>query len=595
MGEVINIRPVEQVDYGPALGTVRAEMLRRKLGKSKHIPAPKTCPKEEWPPDYDQVRAWRAHQADLWTENPERIAKAKRFYKHHPVDFINHWCDTFDPRKLAKGQATRFPLIMFPKQEELVNFVLALIKAEAPGLVEKSRDMGATWICICLSVWLWLFWDSSAVGWGSNKQDKVDRLGVPDSIFEKIRMLILSLPRELLPEGFEENKHLYYLRCINPENGSIIAGEIGDNIGRGGRTLIYFVDEAAHLTHPDKVEAALSDTSRVKVYISSVSGLGTVFHRRREAGKDWVPGEPAVKGQTNVIVMDWSDHPEKTSEWHDTRKKEFTDSGLTHVFAREVERDYAAAVEGIIIPADWVRAVMDAHEKLGFDDSGAWSGALDVADEGLDANAFSARKGPILRKLHEWGDRDVGATTRRAIGHCQDALPMLLMYDAIGVGAGVKAEANRLKEEKLLPQGLVFVPWFASAEVLNPYENLIPGDKNTPLNRDFYQNLKAQAWWMARQRFERTYRAVTEGIKYKPEELISIPSSLPLARKLQAELSQPVSKRQTSTMKLLVDKKPDGAKSPNMADSFVMNLWPVPPPQLPRVSLVAPIVIRGEG
>jgi phage terminase large subunit len=89
-----------------------------------------------------------------------------------------------------------------------------------------------------------------------------------------------------------------------------------------------------------------------------------------------------------------------------------------------------------------------------------------------------------------------------------------------------------------------------------------------------YTNLKAQAWWELRRRFERTHRAVTEGIKYDQDALISIPSDLPLLRTLQKELSQPTASKGTR-MRLVIDKQPEGTRSPNLADAVVMAYWPV--------------------
>jgi hypothetical protein len=97
-----------------------------------------------------------------------------------------------------------------------------------------------------------------------------------------------------------------------------------------------------------------------------------------------------------------------------------------------------------------------------------------------------------------------------------------------------------------------------------------PGDTNSPKNRDFYANLKAQAWWELRRRFERTYRAVNDPeFTWNVDELISIPSSIPLLRKIEKELSQPTA-GQGARLKMVVDKKPDGARSPNLADAIVM-------------------------
>lgn len=540
------------------------------------LPAPQTLTREQWPPDYVKVFAWRQQQLMLLRSSTILQSGAKEYYRLHPVEFINHWLMTYDPRNGVHDLPTRLPFIVFEKQAELIEFLWALLRGEESGLIEKSRDMGATWICCAFSVWLWLFWPGTSIGWGSRKEQLVDKLGDLDSIFEKIRMLIASVPEFFLPKGFKPSVHATYMKVINPENGSTITGEAGDNIGRGGRSSIYFKDESAHYERPELIEAALADNTRVQIDISSVKGTGNVFYRRREAGLDWHPGMTLEKGRTHVFVMDWRDHPAKTQEWYDARRRKARDDGLLHVFAQEVDRDYAASVEGVVIPAEWVRAAIDAHVKLGFDDDGGWSAALDVADGGLDTNAFAGRKGVVLRKLDEWGDRDTGVTTRRSLGLLQGMGAVDFQYDCIGVGAGVKAEANRLADEKLIPRGVRFVPWNAAEGPLKPDERVIPKDKESPFNKDFYANLKAQGWWMLRRRFEITFRALTEpGFTYDVDDLISLSSEIPLIRKLEKELSQPTA-GQSAKLKLLINKTPEGTRSPNLADAVMMVYWPLP-------------------
>jgi phage terminase large subunit len=135
-------------------------------------------------------------------------------------------------------------------------------------------------------VWLWLYWPGAAVGWGSRKEQLVDKIGDPDSIFEKMRIIIRNCPGSCCPPGFDADDHMPYMKIVNPETGATITGEAGDNIGRGGRKLIYFKDESAHYERPEKIEAALADNTNVQIDISSVNGLGNVFHRRREAGRN---------------------------------------------------------------------------------------------------------------------------------------------------------------------------------------------------------------------------------------------------------------------------------------------------------------------
>lgn len=510
--------------------------------------------------------------------NPALIVGAKEFYRTRPVEFINHWCDTYDPRNAGHGKPPRMPFILFKRQAEFVEFVHQCIADEESGLAEKARDVGLTWTCCALSVHLWLFWHGSSVGWGSRKEQLVDKIGDPDSIFEKMRMLVRGIPREFWPRGFRPDDHMTYMKFINPESGATITGEAGDNIGRGGRKLIYFKDESAHYERPEKIEAALADNTRVQMDVSSVNGTGNVFYRRREAGIDWSPGVEMPKGRTRVFVVDWRDHPAKTDDWYETRRQKMESEGLLHVFAQEVDRNYSAAVDGIIIPAEWVKAAIDAHKAVWFDGGGMWCGALDVADEGGDLSALALRKGVVLKSIAEWGDRDTGKTTRLAVDACAGLGAIELQYDSVGVGAGVKAEANRLAEEGKLPKGVRLVPWNAGAAVLFPDKHVIEGDKDSPLNQDFYKNLKAQGWWQLRRRFEKTYRAVKEGIKFPHDELISLDSAcipVGLLRKLEKELSQPTASR-NSEMKLIVDKAPEGTRSPNLGDAVMMAFWPIP-------------------
>lgn len=489
------------------------------------------------------------------------------------IAFIEHWCVTYDPRNAgSKETPTTMPFILFNRQKDLVRFLLSCLNDEEGGLIEKCRDMGATWVCAALSVWLWLFWPGVAVGWGSRKEILVDKLGDPDSIFEKMRKIIQNLPREFLPADLNAGQHMTFMKFINPANGATITGEAGDNIGRGGRKRIYFKDESAHYERPELIEASLGDNTNVQIDISSVNGLGNVFHRRREAGIEW----PDVQeGRTRVLIMDWRDHPAKDQAWYDKRRAKAVAEGLLHKFAQEVDRDYASAIEGVIIPADWVAAAIDAHIKLGFDDSGAWRAALDPADEGGDRHALAIAKGVVVKSVDDWPDGDVGAATRRALGELE-GIKVELQYDSIGVGAGVKSEANRLKDDGLLPRGLSFTPWAASAAVLGPDEYLIPDDEESPLNKDFYANLKAQAWWELRRRFERTFKAVVHGERYAPDTLISLPSDLPKLATLRKELSQ-ATRGKTGALKLVVNKNPPGTYSPNLADALVMAFWPVPP------------------
>ena len=519
---------------------------------------------------------YRARVAMLGRIRDGGMEAARAYYADRPAEWTMDWVDTYDPR--GGGEVAMRPFLLYPRQRELMGFIDRCVAEQCSGMVEKSRDMGATWTCAAWSVHRWLFHDGASIGWGSRKEILVDRLGDPDSIFEKMRLLVRNLPPEFLPAGFDPRKHFAYMRILNPANGSTITGEAGDNIGRGGRKSIYFKDESAHYERPESIEAALSDTTRVQMDISSVCGVGNVFYRKRKAGI--VAGKgPLERDRTNVFVLDWRDHPGKTDEWHREREAKAEREGMLHLFRQEVDRDYTAAVADQLIDVSWIRAAVDLHERLPALAEGGHMAGLDVADEGGDMNALVVRKGLTIVHAEHWAKGDTGKTTRRALDTLRDLSPVEVMYDPIGVGAGVKAEINRLLEENLVPPGVYFVPWNAGASPLDPDLPVLPDDPNSVTNLEHYLNMKAQGWWRMRHRLEKTWRHVNEDVDYEPEEMVAIDSKAigPMMYQLEEELCQ-ARTDQTPTMKQRIRKAEEGQRSPNIADAVIMCCMPIEGP-----------------
>jgi phage terminase large subunit len=173
----------------------------------------------------------------------------------------------------------------------------------------------------------------------------------------------------------------------------------------------------------------------------------------------------------------------------------------------------------------------------------------------------------------EWGARDPGVSARLAIAHFRPFPNAIVYYDNISYGSNVKSEINRLRiDEKItdLPQ---FIGWNAGAKVNAPYDRIIADDDESPLNKDFFGNFKAQAWWALRTRFLYTWQYVTQGVVRPPHMLISLNTRNPLIRKLEKELAQPTLVH-NGKMQMIIDKKPEGTKSPNLADAAVMGYFP---------------------
>lgn len=536
-------------------------------------------------PDYVPIFAERIARLKKLRASPGAWDSLKAHYRVEPWQMILDWGVTFDPR--GKGIV---PFILFERQVEWCQFIARKWHANEDGLTDKSRDMGVSWLAVSLASCLCVLNTGLVVGFGSKTEDDVDKNGDPDSLFWKARTFIENLPRELRG-GFDGSKKTTSHMLIRfPESDSTLKGDAGDNIGRGGRASIYFVDEAAHLARPALVDAALSQTTPCRQDISTPKGMANSFAQKR------------FGGEIESFTLHWRDDPRKDDAWYAKQVSRLDSVTL----AQEVDLDYTASVEGVLIPSAWVQAAIGAAEKLGIEPTGQRLAALDVADEGGDLNAWCGARGVLVEVIEEWSGKgsDMLYTTGKAFGFCDEYGYDEMSYDADGVGAGVKGMARGVNETRR-DQGqrpIKVVTFRGSAGVLNPEGKDIEGRKN----KDVFANLKAQSWWRLRTRFEKTYQAIKQlddpTPDYSPpdhDELIFLPPGMKNLAKLTTELSQP-----TYTInavgKFVVDKAPEGTRSPNLADSVMMRFGAIRRPMvvgsdaLDRFSRpVTPTVSRG--
>lgn len=227
-----------------------------------------------------------------------------------------------------------------------------------------------------------------------------------------------------------------------------------------------------------------------------------------------------------------------------------------------------------IIKPSWIAAAVDAHKFLGFDIAGEKRVGFDVADEGEDSNATTLRHGSVAIDVQNWDRGDVIESSNRVNLYSEQQRADEIIYDSIGVGAGVKAQLGRIS--KINIQG-----FNAGGAVLHPESDYMPGKKN----KDMFSNIKAQAWWHVRDRFYKTWRSIEArkadpncSLEYSPDELISLSSEIQKLEYLKAELSRPWVDYDGNG-KVKVESKKDmkkrGIPSPNMADSLIMAFAPL--------------------
>lgn len=359
----------------------------------------------EWAPNYEATYADRAERLKRIRSNPVILPGLKEFYKDHPTEFINEWGMTFDPRNAEIGLPTTVPFLLFEKQAGFITWLRERWLGREDGLAEKSRDMGVSWLCVGFAVWMWLFHTGTVVGFGSRKEEYVDDLNDPKSLFWKARAFINLLPVEFRPHGWDTKKHAPFMTLKNPENGSAIVGESGDNIGRGNRTSIYFKDESAFYERAESIDAALSQTSNCKIDVSTPNGNGNPFYRKRHGGK------------VKVFTFHWRDDPRKGPEWY-AKQQETLDPV---VLAQEVDIDYNASTTD-----SWISgALVEAAQRVGPGDvaaNGPWMIGIDAAHMGDDENVIHSRRG--LLSLPQITRKQIDGPELAGIveDHCQDLI-----------------------------------------------------------------------------------------------------------------------------------------------------------------------------
>jgi phage terminase large subunit len=248
--------------------------------------------------------------------------------------------------------------------------------------------------------------------------------------------------------------------------------------------------------------------------------------------------------------------------------KDEDEEEFKHIYLGEPREDDDA----VIIKRSWIQAAIDAHKKLGIEPTGRLRIGFDVADGGEDKNATALSHGIVITGIDEWkGGEDELLKSASRVHSLAVTQGADINYDCIGVGAFAGAHFKALNEEKHVK--IAYSKFNAGGEVVNKERRISAKDPKSPLNKDFYSNLKAQAWWGVADRFRNTFNAVTKGMKYPEGELISIASECDHLDTLIDELSTP-RRDFDNAGKVKVESKKDLAKreikSPNKADAFIM-------------------------
>ena len=247
------------------------------------------------------------------------------------IFFIENFCWTYDPRSKDKN----LPVLLFDFQRDAVKNIIQHIDHGENLLIEKSRDMGISWLIVYIFLWYWLFRDGTNLLLGSYKEKLVDDGVNQDALFGKIEYAIRNLPKWIMPRNFTLNKHRTKLKIVNPENNNVISGDtMNPQFGRGARKTAIFYDELGFWETAKESWESGADTTACQIANSTANGRN-FFWKLRTSGMD-------------VLSLLWKHHPLKDQQWYDFEKERRTPES----FAQEIDISYERSLEGRVYP-EW--------------------------------------------------------------------------------------------------------------------------------------------------------------------------------------------------------------------------------------------------
>lgn len=260
-----------------------------------------------------------------------------------PVSFINNFCYTFNP----KVEPYHLKFKLFPFQVNLVDEIKQAIDEGYDIFIDKTREMGASYTTLDVFLWFWLNVPGSNFLLGSRKEDYVDNRNgsgselsnKEESLFGKLEYTLRRMDPDMLPKGFNFDKHFTYMSLLNPENGNVISGESANaNFSRAGRQKAILLDEFAFWEHDTAAWGSTADTTRCRIVLTTPGNIPNTKAKRLRFGTD---GE-----KIKVITLPYYLDPRKDEVWllKERNRRSAED------FAREIMIDWEGSITGKVYP-----------------------------------------------------------------------------------------------------------------------------------------------------------------------------------------------------------------------------------------------------
>jgi len=226
--------------------------------------------------------------------------------KESPLYYFNAFCWTYrqnevldDGREIA-ARINHVPFITWEVQDRAITEIYDAMEFGRDLGIDKSRDMGASWIVLTSFHHRWLFFEDQQLLLLSRTEDYVDKAGNHKALFWKLDYLNQNLPDWMCPPQVgSRQKYRTSMHMHNCLTGSTIDGEsTTKHAARGDRRTAILLDEFAAVENGEAMRSATSDVTPCRI-VNSTPQAGTEYSK-------WMQS-----GQIKVFKLAWWEHPDK--------------------------------------------------------------------------------------------------------------------------------------------------------------------------------------------------------------------------------------------------------------------------------------------
>lgn len=297
----------------------------------------------------DNDGGWKMH-ADAYAPDEARQWVARECRRSRTLAyFATHWAYT--QNEFLGDDSGRLPQ---PQIIPAWPFIVAMLNAYDPPrdiLIEKSRDMLASWLGMAAILHDLLFRPRWSVMTVSRVEDLVDDGGQASTIktlHGKVRYMYERLPpflRDAMGLSFK------YLSIRNESTGAFVAGfSATPSAGRGPKWRRAFLDEFAWQPNSEEVMASVqSACPSGKALVSTPNGPANAFYRIRQlARRIWPLPVEEKSAHWQLLTIHWSQHPDRDRRWYEFQVA--TGSMTAEKVAQELDISYERSLSGRAYP-----------------------------------------------------------------------------------------------------------------------------------------------------------------------------------------------------------------------------------------------------